>query len=100
MLFILATCSSNNGTTGTGGSTNTGTGAGATNLKPESDLTHNLFNWPAEPFTPTNKAKVEIFLHEGDYAIDFTLLDTSGQPYNLGGLLETRPVFLMTGSYT
>lgn len=69
-------------------------------LRAESELTDNLCNWPQEEFSPTNKVSSQLALAVGEYAIDFTLKDTSGTSYNLGELLATRPVLLILGSCT
>ena len=71
-----------------------------TGLRPESKLKHNLCNWPEDEFSPTNKVSVTAALAVGEYAIDFTLKDTSGTDHKLSTLLQTRPVFMIFGSYT
>jgi PKD repeat protein len=75
-------------------------GPGIPGLRPETDLTHNLCNWPADEFSPANHVSVQIAIAVGDYAIDFTLKDPRGVDYNLGVLLQTKPVLLIFGSCT
>jgi len=58
------------------------------------------FGWPTTDFSPANKASVATSLAPGQLAIDFTLLDTSGTSVRLSGLLASRPVLLVHGSFT
>jgi hypothetical protein len=68
--------------------------------RPESELSENLCNWPADDFSPSNHVSAHLGLAIGQYAIDFTLKDTSGTDHKLSTLLATKPVFLIFGSYT
>jgi PKD repeat protein len=92
--------------TGPGGSdseTRTGyiaVGTAPAGLQPESSLNDNLCNWPAQEFSPTNKVNAGLAFSTGQYAIDFTLMDPSGVAYNLGALLQTKPVVMIFGSCT
>ncbi len=63
-------------------------------------LQAGLFSWPEQPFSPTNMAPVENYLGVGDTAVDFTLLDLDGTGSTLSELLATRPVLLITGSFS
>ena len=69
-------------------------------LQPESALKDNLCNWPAQEFSPSNHVSAQLAFGVGQYAIDFTLRDPSGTSYNLGALLQAKPVFLIFGSCT
>lgn len=64
------------------------------------DLRSGCFGWPATEFSPGNFATVRTLLQQGSPAVEFTLRDTDGRSYSLSGLLATRPVLIMTGSYT
>jgi hypothetical protein len=77
----------------------TGKGQIVSVLLPESLLTTGCCNWPNEEFSETNHAVMHV-KDVGRPAIDFTLLDLSGTPHRLSKLLETRPVFLVFGSFT
>lgn len=63
-------------------------------------LVSNCFNWPDQDFTPTNSAPLTVALHEGEPAVGFTLMDTSGVSYTLSSLLTTKPVLLVFGAFT
>jgi len=67
---------------------------------PASQLITNCYHWPAEEFSPTNSASVKAVLPAGSRAIDFELADVSGKTTTLTGLLATKPVVLVTGSFT
>lgn len=69
-------------------------------LETADNLTEGLFGWPETPFSRGNSATIEIFLHTGDAAVDFTLRNVDGDPVRLADLLRTRPVLLVEGSYT
>ncbi len=76
-------------------------GCGALLPPPPTELQSDCYNWPAEEFSKTNHAPFpNTLFSNGDPAIDFTLLDTNGQPHNLFSLLETKPVLLKVGSFT
>jgi len=64
------------------------------------ELVAGRFDFPDEPFGPGNRAPIDIFLRKGDLAVDFTLLDLDGNEVSLSGLLATKPVMLMTGSWS
>lgn len=63
-------------------------------------LATGCFGWPQTEFSPANKAGVRTFLRPGDRAVDFALNDTTGAAVTLSGLLATRPVLLVHGSFT
>ena len=63
-------------------------------------LQAGFFSWPEQPFSPTNMAPIENYLKVGDTAVDFTLDDLNGESHTLSTLLATRPVMLITGSFT
>ena len=63
-------------------------------------LRSGCFGWPDTEFSPDNFATVRTLLQAGSPAVEFTLRDTDGRPYSLSGLLATKPVLIMTGSYT
>jgi hypothetical protein len=63
-------------------------------------LRSGCFGWPATEFSPDNCATVRTLLQPGGPAVEFTLRDADGRSYSLSGLLATRPVLIMTGSYT
>ncbi|CAM9479034.1 unnamed protein product [Choristocarpus tenellus] len=85
-----------------------GVGGGApTELRPQSELQSNCFNFPEDNFSPSNCVKCEYGtspyfpLRVGDRAIDFTLHDLTGQPWNLAeALSEGKPVVLIWGMFT
>lgn len=83
--------------TSSGGGSGTGTASGI--LRPETELLNNPCNWPVEEFSSTNHVSLTTGLAEGERAIDFTLKDTSGTSWNLGQLLQTKPVFMIFGSW-
>jgi len=64
------------------------------------DLEFHCYNWPDEPFSPTNVVPLTTGLSEGAPAVDFDLKDVYGTPYTLSDLLKTKPVFMVFGSYT
>ena len=73
----------------------------ALTLLPESSLTPGCVNWPMENFSQSNKAgQLSTGMKTGDTAIEFTLKDNHGTSYSLSTLLETKPVFMVFGSYT
>lgn len=49
---------------------------------------------------PVRLNLAEAGIREGAWAVDFTLLDTSGQEVSLSGRLQGKPVVLILGSYT
>jgi hypothetical protein len=63
-------------------------------------LVTGCFGWPQAEFSPANRAGVRTFLRAGDPAVDFALSDTAGAAVTLSGLLRTRPVLLVHGSFT
>jgi hypothetical protein len=69
-------------------------------LLPESNLISGCYNWPDEDFSPENPAVMKVLGAFGDPAVDFSLRDIDGTINRLSSLLETRPVFLVLGSFT
>jgi hypothetical protein len=69
-------------------------------LRPTSALQSDCYGWPADPFTPENRAYIELRLTEGDAAVDFTLDTPGGLPARLADLLDARPVLLVMGAFT
>lgn len=67
---------------------------------PETQLVSNCYNWPAQEFAPGNSASEKAVLPAGSRAIDFTLADVDGNKVTLSALLATKPVVLVTGSFT
>jgi len=78
------------------------TGPGSPKTPPSlpTTLQSGCLGWPATDFSPANKASVATFLAPGQRAIDFALRDTAGIVVRLSELLATRPVLLVTGSFT
>lgn len=81
----------------------------AAEARPQTDLTSNCFNFPERNFDRDNSIKAVneghtpfLPMEAGDYAIDFTLHDTSGQPWNLRDTLEAtgKPVVMIWGMFT
>jgi len=64
------------------------------------DLRSGCFGWPATEFSLGNSATVRTLLQPGSPAVEFTLRDAEGRACTLSGLLATKPVLIMTGSYT
>lgn len=64
------------------------------------DVRSGCFGWPATEFAPGNAASVRTLLQTGSPAVEFTLRDAAGRPHTLSRLLATRPVLIMTGSYS
>ena len=76
-------------------------GGAAGALRPESELVQNLCNFPAQDFSPANKlGSPRISIAEGDYAVDFTLKDASGNSHSLSEYLANKPVLLVFASVT
>jgi hypothetical protein len=69
-------------------------------LVPEAQLTGGCFDWPQVEFSPDHHPAVGVYLTAGERAIEFTLEDVSGVTRTLSSLLESRPVFLIFGSFT
>jgi hypothetical protein len=63
-------------------------------------LRSGCFGWPTSEFTPDNFATVRTLVQQGAPAVEFSLRDADGRTYSLSGLLATKPVLIMTGSYT
>jgi len=63
-------------------------------------LRSGCFGWPASEFAPDNFATVRTLVQQGAPAVEFSLRDADGRTYSLSGLLATKPVLIMTGSYT
>lgn len=63
-------------------------------------LVSSRFGFPDESFGPENRAPIDIFLRAGDLAVDFTLQTLDGDAVTLSELLATKPVMLMTGSWS
>lgn len=75
-------------------------GDGAAGAKLSLTLKSNCLNWPATPFSPSNKTGWVTSVFKGQSAVEFTLKDTASNSYTLSKLLATRPVWLQLGSYT
>jgi hypothetical protein len=69
-------------------------------LLPESSLDSGCYGWPDVEFSKTHHAVTKVLGVPGDPAIDFGLRDVDGAMHRLSKLLETRPVFLVLGSFT
>ncbi|CAB1112602.1 unnamed protein product [Ectocarpus sp. CCAP 1310/34] len=78
-------------------------------LRPESDLTSNCFDFPANNFDRENSIKAVnggntpyLPLTVGEDAVDFTLHDLKGRRWNLGETLERTglPVVMVWGMFT
>ncbi len=63
-------------------------------------LRSGCFGWPASEFSLGNFATVRTLLQPDSPAVEFTLRDADGRSYSLSSLLATKPVLIMTGSYT
>ena len=48
----------------------------------------------------SNHAKDQVFVSKGDRMWDFTLRDLDGVEHTLSDMLQTKPVLLVSGSYT
>lgn len=70
------------------------------NLLEDTELTTSIFGWPATDFGRGNAATIQIAMHRGDAAIDFTLRDMQGNPHTLATMLTERPVVMILGSFT
>jgi hypothetical protein len=70
------------------------------NLLDEAYLTEGRFGWPERDFGRGNAAEIQIFRHEDEAAVDFTLRDMAGEDRTLAALLEERPVLMVLGSFT
>ena len=69
-------------------------------LRSESELTSNCYNWPTQQFSPSKTVAARTSVDEGERAIDFTLENPEGVSYKLSDLLETRPVLIVFGAFT
>lgn len=78
-------------------------------LRPQSDLTSNCFDFPANNFDRRNCIEAVnnghtpyLPMEAGDDAIDFTLHDARGRRWNLGEALAARdmPVVMIWGMFT
>lgn len=78
-------------------------------LRPESELSTNCFNFPADNFDKINSVKgtygssPHLVLDTGAQAIDFTLHDIDGNPWNLADTLRNgqgKPIALIWGMST
>lgn len=78
-------------------------------LLPQTELITDCYNFPQESFDTRNNVKnsygssPHLMLETGDSAIDFTLHDTDGEPWNLREALEAgngKPVVLIWGMST
>lgn len=78
-------------------------------LRPSSELVSNCFNFPQDNFDKINSVKgtygssPHLVLDTGASAVDFTLHDIDGNPWNLGDALregEGKPVALIWGMST
>jgi len=58
------------------------------------------FDRPEADFTPSNHAEVEAFAKAGEPAWEFTLPSLDGGEVTLSDLLQTKPVVILTGSYS
>jgi len=63
-------------------------------------LESNCYDWPEKEFTVFNRVQPGVALSPGDRAVEFVLKDTNGTDYSLSSLLNTKPVFLVFGSFT
>ena len=78
-------------------------------LRPASELSDNCFNFPEVNFNRANSIKgvygssPHMMMELGDSAIDFTVHDLEGKPWNLLEALQTgggKPVVLIWGMFT
>jgi hypothetical protein len=69
-------------------------------LLPSSELQSYCFPWLDEKPSPSSGIRLENGIKEGDSAVDFSLKDVHSETHRLSGLLETKPVLLILGSYT
>lgn len=77
-------------------------------LRPESELTHNCYNFPSTSFNRKNSIKATYGasphtaggLEVGDKAFDFTLSTLENKQVNLANLIKLKPVLLLWGMYT
>ncbi|CAM9792404.1 unnamed protein product [Discosporangium mesarthrocarpum] len=77
-------------------------------LRPETDLQSNCFNFPEQSFDSSNCIKCKhgssphFMLDVGDQAVDFTLHDLDGQRWNLAEALRDgeKPVVLIWGMFS
>lgn len=81
----------------------------ASDLRPASELVSNCYNFPVANFDTFNSVKgvygssPHLVIETGSTAVDFTLHDTDGNPWNLGDALRNgqgKPVVLMWGMST
>lgn len=76
-------------------------------LRPQSELSSNCFDFPANNFDVANSIfgvhgnSPHFLLKRGQEAIDFTLHDVHGKPWNLGDALKNGlPVVMIWGMLT
>ena len=82
--------------------------AAESGLRPESELTHSCFGFPAENFNRNNAIKATYGasphtageLSVGEQAYDFTLTDLDGTKHTLSDKLAEKPVLLLWGMWT
>jgi hypothetical protein len=65
-----------------------------------SGLEGGCYGQPDAAFDKGNFAEVEVFARPGQAAWDFTLPTLDGEEVHLAGLLRTKPVVLVSGSYS
>lgn len=80
-----------------------------TELRPSDHLVSKCYNFPTDNFDSSNNVKLfygkspHLVLDTGDAAIDFTLHDLNGDPWNLADALangDGKPVVLIWGMAT
>lgn len=69
-------------------------------LLPSSELQSGCYGWPAADFTPENRVYADVGFAAGEPAVDFTLKTLDGEQVTLADLLLTKPVLLVSGSFT
>ena len=69
-------------------------------LLSERHLTGGCYDWPETEFSAENHAVLGSYGLVGEPAIEFTLKDLTGATHTLTSLLESRPVFMIFGSFT
>ena len=64
------------------------------------DLEGGCFGRPGKAYSPSNHTEDQVFVEKGERAWEFELKDVDGRTHQLSELLATKPVLLVTGSYT
>lgn len=76
------------------------------NLRPESELIHQCYDFPTTDFGRSNNVRLtygsspKVLVNVGDQAIDFTLSSVTGQSINLGEILTQKNVLMLWGQWT